>query len=665
MRPSEYISGVHDVMAAEMLATASETEPEAAALSDSLNDMLGASYICRQRAHRLNNAAIRATYAGEHGLSALVARFAADSDSEADEHEAVAGHCVRGMHSFGYYSPTEMKMLGRKGFMEGASQAQAEAALGDLSQKLMQDSMNFGMDPDGAGSEREPEEMGGQGCAGFGVVADVLGGDVPAVFGTQFYDAFGKLFAPSMKRLKKRQARLRKRLERLNDKLEGLEDSGKSGLRVRVLQKRIDVIESRLEKIAEKIESLQDSSKKVRRSRAQAEVIESAEQSSMDSNFEDDLPPNDDDLLNDDDDEFGLMAEVEVFGLSARRVKRIKRRIQRLSRRLQRLNARNRGPLRERRIASIQKRIEKLQAKLDAAESDSDLDDLLFDDDIEEESYTASLVTPQVKAYTQDEWLASFSGSLAADPSTANRKPYVQFFRRKSEARGGSANLSPEVMGQANDGFFASIANFFRNLFTPERREVRRDRRQAAAQKSKAYVQQRVQSVKARRTAARQARLTAREKTDLVFKMKAARRARATVRRAGRRAFFQAPNGQRVRRPAPSRVSLPDGEYFDTRGNGYGYIVQDGVLSVVTSGNAVFNPPRLPPGGQEVAMRNLKADLAAGHIETSSTVSGSFAGRPVPLPRRKMMRRRAMKRRALQRRGVKRRRMARPNMRRR
>ena len=687
LHPNDYLAGIHDVMAAEMLAAASQSHVEAAELSDSLNDLLGAAYLCRQRAARLNGAAARATHSGQHDLAAMIGAAATKESASADEFELVGASCIRGMHSFGYLSDMEKRQLARDAFLQSASASQVDSALESLTKKLYDDVTNFGVDPDGHGGEHEPEEMGGEGCAVFGMAAEMLGGDVPVVFGDDFYDAFGKLFKPSADRLRKRQERLQNRLEKLTDKLETLEDQGKTGLQVRVLQKRIDVLENRLEKIATKLESLEESRDQVEESRERAAVVRAAEQSSIDASMDidDDFPEADEEDEGDDDDDFGLMCETEVFGISERRSKRIRRRIDRLKRRMAQLSEQERGPLREQRIAKLQQRIAKLEAKLSSADDDGDLDDD-FDDFDDEESYTASLMTPKVQAYSEDEFLSSFAGMLATSPGSANRQPYVQFFRRKMD-RHGSLNLSPAVMGSANDTFYSGVGDFFKRFLTTTgqgisrgaeaiaaRRPQRQARRQAAAQRSsqaaqavaqrvrdtrprrqarrsaaRDYVKQKAQALQARQAAARIARQEARLSSDLRAKLRAAREARREVRRAGRRAFFRLPNG--VVGPVPkglrrARRVIRDGEYVDMRDNGYVYIVENGILSVAAGPSGRFVPPRLPPGGQDAAIRNLKADIDAGHVESFNASGSAARRRPIPMPRRRAMQRRAMKRAA-------------------
>ena len=557
LHPNEYIAGIHDVMAAEILAAAAPANPGAGVLVDEVNDLFGRAFVHRRRARRLRRAARRASMKGAHDLSGLVARFAAEQDAMAEENEAVGVSCIRGTHAFGYYSPEEQRLLRRKAFESGLTATQAEQAYSQLTNKLYSAATNYGIDPEGFGSEgEEPDEVGVEDIVAFGVAAECLGGDMPGVFGGAVYDQFGKIFKSSKKRLTRRRARLLKRLKRLTERLEKLEEQGKAGLRVRVLQKRIDGLENRIEKIDGKIAALKKTGEKVEASEEKAEVVKGAEASSrraatLSDEDSSDLPDDDDALLSemddfggagksrrikrrlkrlmrrlerlegrergplrerriarlearieklkaalgnedadldmDDDyeddlledaDDFGLVSEVEVFGLSERKAKRIKRRIARLLRRRARLEERERGPLREKRIAKIDARIAKLKAAL------GDEDALEADDDLEDSYLTAAAP----KAYSQEEWLASFAGSLARHPRIANRQPYVQFFRRRAERRRGSLNIHPNVMGEENRKFFKKIATTVRT--------------KQPVQKVDKFVEGRVDALKAKSVAA-------------------------------------------------------------------------------------------------------------------------------------------------------------------
>lgn len=366
LHPNEYIAGIHDVMAAELLAASSLTNPGAEELAYQVNDLFGRAFIHRQRARRLRHAARRASMMGAHDLSAVFGRVAAEQDGLAEESEAVGVSCIRGMHAFGYYSPEEQRLLKRKAFESNLTAAQAESAYSQLTNKLYSSATNYGIDPDGNGTEGdEPDEVGLDDIAAFGVAAECLGGDMPGVFGGAVYEQFGRVFQASMERLKRRKARLIQRLEKLTERLEGLEDQDKSGPRVLVLQKRVDQLEGRIEKIDQKIAALKKTGGKVTESKDDADTKRAAEASSLRAATDDDLPDDDDDLLDD-------------FG-GERKSRRLERRLARLQRRLARLRERERGPFREQRIAKLEARIAKVKSGL--LDDDSDLD--LDDDDLE------------------------------------------------------------------------------------------------------------------------------------------------------------------------------------------------------------------------------------------------------------------------------------------
>ena len=119
--PTAVLSGVHDVMAAELLAAAAETNAGAREMTRELNDLLTTAYIHNRRAERLNDAAIQVTMFGAHDVAALIGRFAAEEMEAAEEFEAVGASCIRGMHSFGYMSEAEQRFIRRKKFEEAIS----------------------------------------------------------------------------------------------------------------------------------------------------------------------------------------------------------------------------------------------------------------------------------------------------------------------------------------------------------------------------------------------------------------------------------------------------------------------------------------------------------------------------------------------------------------
>ena len=572
-------AAMHDLMAAETIAAAAEDGCVGAqAFVDEVNDSLGVAFVHRQRARRLKCAAARASLAGEHDVAALIGRFAGEEGEAAQEHEAVANGLVRSTHAFGYLSAEEQRFLRRKKFEEGMSTAQAEQVYDQLLNRLFQVAANFGADPDGVGfgaaddGAPEADELDDGSIEALGEVVEALGGDLPLVFGADCYDAFGEVFKVSAKRLKKRRARLRKRLARLTERVEGLEDEGKSGLRVKALHFRIEQLEKRLSKISSKLKKLVKTAAKVERSEDDADTIQKAEDSAVRSTVEpdlDDLPTDPDalDAMSDDDfldeleedftdledieesDDDALGAEIEVFGLSERRKRRMMKRISRLEGRLDRIKEKRPGLLTNLRVRRLVKRLGKLKAKL-ARKSGTSIDrveDALVEGPsalpsmtTQTPDYMTSLTTPTIQAYSSGkEFVDSYFQGSANVGKSADRQPFVCFFRRKAQAMG-SANVS--FGAEESAGFFARLGNFFKTVlveplqrfFAPERRDRRQGRRQDRRAKVKAWAAARREKIDARRSAARAERKVAREDLGITEKRKQladARRGRAKASR--------------------------------------------------------------------------------------------------------------------------------------
>lgn len=583
-------SALHDLMAAEIVSTAAaDGSPGAQELTDEVNDSLGVAYVHRQRAYRLKKAAAQATLAGEHNVSALIGRFAGEENEAALEHEAVASGLIRGTHAFGYLSDEEMKFLRRKKFEQGMTSAQAEQVYDALLNRLFQVSANFGQDEDGFGAEGEdpePEELDDGSMEAFSEVVDALGGDMPLVFGADCFEAFGAVYGASRARLVKRRKRLVKRLRKLEKRVEDLENEGKTGLRVRVLHWRIGKLEKRIGKIGGKIKKLKKTRRKVDRAEDSVDIIEKAEDSAVRSTVEpdiDDLPEDpaameaglsDSEMMDQLEEEIGdlddlesveeydddaLGAEVEVFGLSERRRKRLLRRVTRLESRLDRLQSRGRGLFRKGRMRRLVRRIKRIKAKLMTA-SGASMDQLDEAIDLGPAAspsplsptggYTSPYTTPSVSAYTSsDDYVSSFFGSANVGASP-ERQPFVCYFRRRAEAQGqGSANFGAD--GEGVRSFFERLGEFFNKVlvepvqrfFAPDRRTVRQDRRQDRRAKVRAWAQERRAKIQARRSAARSERKAARQDLGITQKRKAlqlARQGRRQEAKAAAKAAWKA-----------------------------------------------------------------------------------------------------------------------------
>lgn len=550
--PNERLAAVQDVMAAEVLAAAAKSDAGARDLVDAVNDALTTSYIHRMRVDRLNGAAVRATMAGSHNVAQLLGRFAGQEAEAADEFEAVGVATIRGTHSFGYLSEAERRFLSRKKFEEGLSTAQAEDVFSKLLDGMMTSASNYGRDEAFGAGDAEPEEVDNGAIESMGLVAEVLGGDLPIVFGANAYSAFYDAFGASVETLKKRRSRVKARLEKNKEKLEEIESSGKGGARAKWFRMRVKQLTKRLKAIEAKLAKLSDTKDKVDESSEEAAVVDAAETSAVQAaakageadseldELENDLSaldgedPEEEEEEDEEAEEYGMVAEMGVFGISERRMDRMRERLDRLKERLEKLQARHRGLLKAVRVRRLQKRIARLESKLQAADAPEAIAPSTV-------PYVSSFVTPTMKAFSQDEYLASYKGSLNETPEIADRQPFVQFFRRKVDALGSLA-VDPEYAQAENAGFFSRLGGWLREhvvepvegLFTPDKVARRQARRSERRQKIRSYMKEQSERLRAGRAAARQARLEAKKELDVAGKRRQAREEAKEARQSGR-----------------------------------------------------------------------------------------------------------------------------------
>ena len=665
--PAQHTAAIHDVMAAELLASAARVDPEAKELKDGINTLLGTAYIHRKRGERLSDAAVQATLGGAHDAAAVIGRAAAEELEAAAEHEAVAMGAVRGMHSFGYMTADEQKFIQRKKFEEGMTSGQAEDVFSKMLDNMFQSAVNYGVDDEGFGAEGdtdEPDELDEQDSpmAQMGVVFSALGGDFPLVFGEEAYARFGVVFGASVERLVKRRKRLRERLKKLQEKLEALEGAGKSGLRVRFLQRRVDKLEKRIEKISGKIKAAGGTKAAADGSEEESDEVKTAEASAAksasrgadddaeldsiesiateldgDESETDEGDDDESDEEEDDDEISGLVAEVNLFGASERRSDRLKRRLIRLEARFNKLLKRRRGLLKNVRVRRLKKRIKALKAKLIEMNEDLPPSPTVSPSG---GSYVSALTSPLLKAYPPDRYIKSYNGSLNVLPEIAEREPYVQFFRRQAESMG-SLNIDMESFGAPNNlGFFESIGRFFRETFTAKGREQRRARKGKEAERKRTvreYLRTRAENIRARRAAASIERQQA--SADLEIAQKRARLADLTTGARGTReeirssrqdlAEARQERRQRVREArrearAPSsratavpegvssrlRSTLSSGTWRDNVGNIFAVNTDGEIYLLKSKEGRTYNPPIFVPN-QEIAKQNLLLPSAA------------------------------------------------------
>lgn len=470
-------SAAFDLYAVQALAEATnDGDPVAAGVSTALNDLLTAGYIHAKRADRMAGRAALASLNGQHGLSELISMAAADEMGAAEEMEATAIGLVRSMHDqMGYLSAEETKLLSRKKFEESMSAGQAERVLDALSNKLYQSASNFGMADDELSAENPdgPDEMGEDDIgADIGLVADILGGDMPLVFGASCYSSVRGVFGASQEKLEGRLVKLTARLDKIKERISSLEADGKSGLRVKVLNARKGRLEKRIEKIKSKIKSLKDASAKVAESAKKADEVKVAESSAVKSAAASSVPTDDADLLDESEEEGeesdeALGAELALYGLSERRAERIEERIEKLQAKAE--EAESAGH--ERKANRLKRRILRLQRRLDAAPDEEDAGTTPTSS---ARSFSKEAMTVKdPAAFNEQSYLSSFAGSLNKGQE---RQPYIGYFARLADAAG-----SPNRIGaDEREGFFARLAEWFQsNLVDPFRSKQAVNRRKA------------------------------------------------------------------------------------------------------------------------------------------------------------------------------------------
>lgn len=320
-----------DAAAARVIAEAAESGNEGAeAFADEAQELLGAAAIRRSRADRLRCCAAKAAVQGHHRLAAIGSDAALTEEREADRIEGAVIGAVRQSHApgvFGYVSPEEKRLLARKSSMENMSSGQLEQTFSDMLNNMYTISgANFG------GDDPEDDEIDDVSAEKLAIAAEVFGGDLPAVFGTEVYAGFFDAFKRSREGMKKRLKAKQERLFKLEEKLESLEDDDKSGAQVKLLRMRVGLLEKGIARLKKKLGSIEDAGEEMADSAKKARRIQTAEtqllKEAIDTKPE--LSPEPlDDLLSDEE----LNSASDLFGATPRRARAVRRRMKALRRR--------------------------------------------------------------------------------------------------------------------------------------------------------------------------------------------------------------------------------------------------------------------------------------------------------------------------------------------
>jgi hypothetical protein len=454
-----------DLLVAEIIQSeADEGNPFAQELVRDGRAFLGAASIHTARAARLRKGAMRASRMGYHGLARMGMEAARAEDHEATAHAAQLSSAVRRSHMglFGYITPEEERQQRRNMFLEGLSNEQREGVMNELLDRVMQTSVNYGVDDPNA------DEVDDEAASEIYAAATCYGADLDAVFGAGVFKKVGEAIRPAITKLQKRVNALEARVARLDGA--ALDEDAEEA--VKPLKRKRALAKGKLAKVEEAAEAVEEAEEA-------SDAMGALEASALLDDPGADLPGVDD----------AMAMGVDLFGLSEKREAAIRKRIERLEAKAEALESRGAS---EKKIAAIQKRIARLQAKIEDADEGA----------TSEESLPDTLVTKQPKAYSKDEFLSSFFGAEGTP-----RRAFVGYFTRRAEAMGLDVAGMHEAFGAAeSDEARRTVTEFLEDVglsaqtaFNPQMRGKIRAARDAA-RKAFSVESKRVASVKARRS---------------------------------------------------------------------------------------------------------------------------------------------------------------------
>ena len=455
-----------DLLVAEIIQSeADEGNPFAQELVRDGRAFLGAASIHTARAARLRKGAMRASRMGYHGLARMGMEAARAEDHEATAYAAQLSSAVRRSHMglFGYITPEEERQQRRNMFLEGLSNEQREGVLNELLDRVMQTSVNYGVD------DPHADEVDDEAASEIYAAATCYGADLDAVFGAGAFQNALKTLRPAINKLQKRVDALEARVARLDNAANVDEDADEA---VKPLKRKRALAKEKLAKVEEAAEAVEEAEEA-------SDAMGALEAAALLDDPNADLPGVDD----------AMAMGVDLFGVSEKREAAIRKRIERLEDKAEALESRGAS---EKKIAAIEKRIARLQAKIEDADEGG----------ASEESLPDALVTKQPKAYSKDEFLSSFFGAEGTP-----RRAFVGYFTRRAEAVGLDVAGMHEAFGAAESEearrtvveFLEDVGLSAQTAFNPQMRGKIRAARDAA-RKAFSVESKRVASVKARRS---------------------------------------------------------------------------------------------------------------------------------------------------------------------
>ena len=455
-----------DLLVAEIIQSeADEGNPFAQELVRDGRTFLGVASVHTARATRLRKGAMRASRMGYHGLARMGMQAARAEDHEATAYAAQLASAVRRSHMgvFGYITPEEERQQRRNMFLEGLSNEQREGVMNELLDRVLQTSVNYGVD------DLFAEEVDDEAVSEIYAAATCYGADMDAVFGAGAFKNTLTALRPALAKLQKRVEAIEARIARLEGSASGdeVEDTA-----VESLKRKKALTKAKLAKVEEATEAVEEAEEA-------SDAMGAVEAAALLDDPNADLPGVDD----------ALAMGADLFGLSEKREAAISKRIERLEAKADALEDKGAS---EKKIAAIRKRIERLQAKIEEADEGG----------ASEDSQPDTLVTKQPKAYSKDEFLSSFFGA-----ENTPRRAFVGYFTRRAESMGLDVAGMHEAFGAAeSEEARRTITDFLEDVglsastaFNPEMRGKIRAAREAA-RKAFAVESKRVAAAKARRS---------------------------------------------------------------------------------------------------------------------------------------------------------------------
>lgn len=539
------VGAARDLIAARVLAKkADQGSPEARAFVQGAQEALAQADIRRRRAHRLRGAAAKASALGYHPLARMGAEAAIEEENEASALEANVIGAVRATHTedgFGYYSPEETRLLRRKAYEESLSASQRENVMNKLLSQLYTSSDTMGAD----------DVDFSDALAYLDAAARTFGGDLDSVFGADCAERIGAVAAASGAAARKEiralrakiqstkpgpaRARMRATIQMLRAKAKAIQSGSKSVWRAEDARTNVDETEvalfdqltdygaeDRVAVMSTKLKAL--SIKKVKaiandpfRKKAVREAAR-AELSRREEEGDEAVDP------------------------KSKRLRAMQEKFKSISD--ARLRAISKDVLRRKDIRAAAKAE---LARRAGSSSDAESEDAA--PDAESESPDGEMVSTAPKAYNEEEYLKSYNGVTPA------RRRFVRHFQNRAAKLGADSEAMLAYAVRSEDafgGFFQSLGEFFRNLFSTGARDAKRMSKagkaaaiarkaeretQQVVEKRKQLAQMRLQRAEQKRAKASDPAEIAKYDREIVTARTELRAARGAVRAAGKAAY--------------------------------------------------------------------------------------------------------------------------------